>query len=82
MTADTTAEHLIGLLEKRQDLATRAVGLDDRLEDLGVDSIDLAYVLSSFERLYDADFADTDFDLTRYRTVGDLARAIEAKLGG
>ncbi|SCG59280.1 acyl carrier protein [Micromonospora halophytica] len=79
---DSTLNQLVSLLLQRQGNPADSIGADDRLLDLGVDSIDMAYLMSHFERRYDADFADEDFELTRYVTVADLAKAIDARIHG
>jgi acyl carrier protein len=82
MTAQSTVEQLITLLEKRRDSGVDSVTAEDRLDVLGIDSIDLAYLLSNFERTHDADFSDADFEVDRYATVADLAQAIQSRLDG
>ncbi|MBB5827103.1 acyl carrier protein [Micromonospora harpali] len=80
--ADSTLDQLVALLLRRQGNPVDSIGPDDRLLDLAVDSIDMAYLMSHFERQHDADFADEDFELSRYVTVGDLAKAIDARING
>ena len=82
MSANIAAlERVVELLQGR-DSVTERVTPDLRLDDLGVDSIDLVYLLTSFERTDDADFEDTDFDLGQYETVRDLAATVQARIRG
>jgi acyl carrier protein len=76
----SSLDQVLELLRKRRTGEGAEVGPEDHLADLGLDSIDLAYVLSTFERTHDADFADEDFDLECYGTVRSLAEVIDAKL--
>lgn len=82
MDTGNTLDRVVELLRQRGDGELATVRDTDRLTDLGLDSIDLMYVLSSFERSHDADFEDTDFDLGRYRTVADLAALVERRVHG
>ncbi|MBQ0983214.1 acyl carrier protein [Streptomyces sp. F63] len=75
----TILDRVIELLEQR-DSVTETVTPEIGLADLGVDSIDLVYLLTSFERTDDAEFEDTDFDLGRYGTVSDLAGTIATRI--
>ncbi|MFG1674421.1 acyl carrier protein [Micromonospora sp. NPDC049282] len=79
---DSTLDQLVSLLLRRQGNQVDSIGADDRLLDLGVDSIDMAYLMSHFERSLDADFTDEDFELSRYVTVADLAKTIDARIHG
>lgn len=74
-------DRVITLLGQR-DSVTETVTPEVGLADLGVDSIDLVYLLTSFERTDDAEFEDTDFDLGRYGTVRDLAGTIATRING
>ena len=79
MSGTNTLERVIELLQQRESI-TEAVRPDLRLDDLGVDSIDLVYLLTTFERTHDAEFTDAEFDLERYETVNDVALAIDARI--
>lgn len=81
MNGTSTLERVVELLQQR-DSVTETVRPDLRLDDLGVDSIDLVYLLTSFERTDDAEFADADFDLGKYVTVNDLAVTIASRIHG
>ncbi|MGW4839770.1 phosphopantetheine-binding protein [Streptomyces globisporus] len=77
----THLDRVIELLQQR-DSVTVQVTPDSRLDDLGVDSIDLVYLLTTFERTDDADFEDADFDLGQYETVRDLAATVRTRADG
>ncbi|MGX1955482.1 acyl carrier protein [Streptomyces sp. CB02115] len=77
----THLDRVVELLQQR-DSVTVQVTPDARLDDLGVDSIDLVYLLTTFERTDDADFEDTDFDLGQYETVRDLAATVRTRADG
>lgn len=81
MSGTGTLERVIELLQQR-DSVTETVSPELRLDDLGVDSIDLVYLLTAFERTDDAEFTDADFELGQYETVNDVALAIDARLHG
>ncbi|SCL17992.1 acyl carrier protein [Micromonospora inyonensis] len=82
MSQSSPLDRLITLLTDRTDAFAPSVTADRRISDLGIDSIDMAYILSTFEREHDVDFADSDFDYERYETVRDLAVMIEVRLRG
>jgi acyl carrier protein len=81
MTNPRSLDQLLELLRQRRTYEDEAIGPDDRLDDLGLDSIDLAYLLAAFERAHNADLSDDYFDLQRYGTVRDLAEALDATTG-
>ncbi|GAB2934905.1 MULTISPECIES: phosphopantetheine-binding protein [unclassified Streptomyces] len=80
----STVNHLDRVMEllQQRDSVTVQVTPDARLDDLGVDSIDLVYLLTTFERTDDADFEDADFDLGQYQTVRDLAATVRTRADG
>ncbi|GGY51035.1 phosphopantetheine-binding protein [Streptomyces anulatus] len=80
----STVTHLDRVMEllQQRDSVTVQVTPDARLDDLGVDSIDLVYLLTTFERTDDADFDDADFDLGQYETVRDLAATVRTRADG
>lgn len=81
MSEATTLDKVIELLTQRSDPEC-VVTADNRLDDLGIDSIDLVYLLTTFERTSNAAFSDNDFELGRYETVSDLAKTIDTRVNG
>ncbi len=72
-------DRVIELIAQRGD---RNVSAQDDIAGLGLDSIDVVYILSSFERSHEAEFEDADFDQTGYGTVSDLAETIRTRIEG
>jgi acyl carrier protein len=79
MDSGTVLRRIVALLAQR---GSEDVEAGDRLDDLGLDSIDLVYILTSFERSDDAEFGDADFDRDRYDTVAQLADVIATRING
>jgi acyl carrier protein len=77
---DEALTKLSALLENRLELAA-GTRLDPDLEidEAGIDSVDLAFVFAHWERTTGAIFEDDEFDVRRYKTVGNLAAALAAK---
>lgn len=82
MALQETVDQIVDLLHKRGGHEDDRIAADDRLEAVGLDSIDLAYLLSYFERTHDVDFDDDDYDLGTYQTVADIAKIVEARIDG
>lgn len=57
-----------------------AITAADSLPALDVDSIQMAYLFSYFEKTYDVSFLNGDLMQERYPTVGDLAAVIEQRI--
>ena len=78
--ADTDAlEMLAALLGERLSLPPEDLRRDASLEELGVDSVELAFVFSYFERDTGLDLSDAEVDVSRYPTLGDVADLLAAK---
>lgn len=71
---------LRSLLCERLDLDPAELQPDASLEDLGIDSVELAFVFSCFERDTGLDFEDAEIDVSRYGTVGGVVRTLTAKV--
>jgi acyl carrier protein len=73
-------ERLRQLLCDRLGLAGEDLGLEATLEDVGMDSVELAFVFSYFERDTGLSFDDAEVDVSRYKAIGDIAEVLAAKL--
>ena len=77
---DDVLEQLRPLLDGRAKLPPgRELTADMTLEQIDIDSVDLAFVFAHFERHAGVSFADDEVDVGRYATVGDLADALGSK---
>lgn len=70
---------LTALLGERLSLPPEDLHRDASLEDLGVDSVELAFVFSYFERDTGLDLSDAEVDVSRYSTLGGVADLLAAK---
>lgn len=75
-------ERLRRLLRDRLDLTDEELGPEATLTDLGMDSVELAFVFSYFERDTGLSFDDAEVDVMRYEAVGDIAELLAAKIAG
>jgi acyl carrier protein len=69
---DDILEKLRSLLCGRLDIDKDALHPETALEDIGFDSVELAFVLSHFERNTGFSFDDAEVEVSRYRTIGDV----------
>lgn len=82
-TAATEAlEKLAALLRDRLDVAPEELRRDASLEELGLDSVELAFVFSYFERDTGLAFDDAEVDVSRYGTLGGVADVLAEKMAG
>jgi len=78
----------MAVLDEVKSLVAEKLGLDastiapesNFVDDLNADSLDLADLVMALEDKYGLTFGDTDTD--KFKTVGDVAGAIEAKQRG
>jgi acyl carrier protein len=75
-----TLSALRALLCGRLGIADEELQPQSALEDLGIDSVELAFVFSYFERDTGFDFEDAEVDVARYGTVGELADLLAARI--
>jgi acyl carrier protein len=68
--------------ERADDNKDVVVDETTRLDDIGVDSIDLVVVLTYFEQHLGLQFENEDVDIGRYACIGALARMISERVGG
>jgi acyl carrier protein len=73
-------ERLRQLLCGRLGLAGEDLGPEATLEDIGIDSVELAFIFSYFERDTGLSFDDAEVDVSRYKAVGDIAEVLSAKI--
>jgi acyl carrier protein len=72
-------EKLIALLRDRLDVAPEELNRDASLEELGLDSVELAFVFSHLERDTGLDLADAEVDISLYETLGGVADLLSAR---
>jgi acyl carrier protein len=58
----------------------RVIDERDRLADLGVDSISIAFVFAHFEKLHDVAFDNDELNPRQYETVRDLSGVVERRV--
>jgi acyl carrier protein len=77
---DSVLVRLRSLLCERLDLDPAELQPGAALEDLGIDSVELAFIFSCFERDTGLDFEDAEIDVSRYETVGGVVDTLAAKV--
>lgn len=50
---------------------------DTRLDDLGIDSLDIVDLFSTISGEFDIEISEDDFDFSNFKNVGDIVRYIE-----
>ena len=76
---DVTSE-VIAIIAKRTRVDKSAIELTDRLEDLGLESLDSVEMIFDLEEKFDIDIpynANTNHPRTEFETVGDVLAAIQ-----
>lgn len=73
-------ERLTALLRERIDVPAEELRRDASLEELGLDSVELAFIFSHFERDTGLNFDDAEVDVSRYGTLGSVADVLAAKV--
>jgi acyl carrier protein len=73
-------ERLRRLLCGRLGLASEDLEFEATLEDIGIDSVELAFVFSYFERDTGLSFDDAEVDVSRYKAIRDIAEVLSAKI--
>ncbi len=68
------------LLSRRLEIAGDHLGPDTVLQDVGIDSVELAFVFSYFERDTGVCFDDADVDVSLYKTIGSVSDLLIARL--
>jgi acyl carrier protein len=70
------------LLCDRLGIRFEELTLETPLESVGIDSVELAFILARFERDTGLTFDDPEADVSRYRTIADIAGLLAGKLSG
>jgi acyl carrier protein len=74
------AGDVIAIIAKRKRADKPNVELSDRLEDLGVESLDAVEMIFDLEEKFDVEIpfnANTDNSQTKFDTVGDIVKSIQ-----
>jgi acyl carrier protein len=74
------ASEVIAIIEKKKRVEKPTVELTDRLEDLGLESLDAVEMIFDLEEKFDIEIpynANTSTPRTEFDTVGDVVKAIE-----
>jgi acyl carrier protein len=79
---DVAAE-VISIIEKKLPPERRNLAMDNRIEDLGIDSIDVAEIFFELEEKFDIRILHNFNDaLPQFETVGHVVDAIRKLVGG
>lgn len=68
------------LLCARLGITDEQLTLESPLESVGVDSVEMAFILARFERDTGLTFEDPEVDVSRYRTIADITELLIDKL--
>jgi acyl carrier protein len=80
--ADVAADVMAIIANKRRDGAT-AIALTDRLEDLGIESLDAVEMIFELEEKFDVTIPYNANDRRpEFETVGDVVTAVEGLING
>jgi len=77
--SDVTSD-AIAIIAKKKRVAKPTVEVTDRLEDLGLESLDAIEMIFDLEEKFDIQIpynANTDNPRTEFETVGDVVKAVE-----
>jgi len=75
------ASDVIAIIAKKKRVEQPHVELSDRLEDLGLQSLDAVEMIFDLEEKFDIQIpynANVDNPRTEFETVGDVVKAVEA----
>jgi acyl carrier protein len=78
------ANDVIAIIAKKKRVAKPNVELSDRLEDLGLESLDAVELIFDLEEKFDVTIpynANTSNSRTEFDTVGDVVKSIEQLVG-
>ena len=73
----TVASDVIEIISKKVRIQKPDIGLDDRLEDLGFESLDAVEMIFDLEEKFDVQIPYNANQQTELGSVGDIVRAIE-----
>ncbi|MGH6676683.1 MAG: acyl carrier protein [Xanthobacteraceae bacterium] len=74
------ASGVIAIIDKKKRVEKPTVQLSDRLEDLGLESLDAVEMIFDLEEKFDVQIpynANTHNPRTEFETVGDVVKAVE-----
>lgn len=74
------ASDVIAIITKRKRADKPNVELSDRLDDLGVESLDAVEMIFDLEEKFDVEIpfnANTNSTQTKFDTVGDIVKSIQ-----
>jgi acyl carrier protein len=77
--SDVTSD-VIAIIAKKKRVDKPTVELSDRLEDLGLESLDSVEMIFDLEEKFDIEIpynANTNNPLNKFDTVGDVVKAIQ-----
>ena len=75
MVFDKVKKIIVDQLDVEEDKVTEAASITD---DLGADSLDVVYLVMSFEEEFDIEIPDDQVE--KIKTVGDIVKFIEEKV--
>jgi acyl carrier protein len=72
------ADEVIALIQKKVRVERPKIELTDKLEDLGIESIDAVELVFDLEEKFDIEVPyNANTPRTEFETVGDVVRAVE-----
>ena len=75
------ASEVIAIIAKKKRVEKPTVEITDRLQDLGLESLDAVEMVFDIEEKFDIEIpynANTNNPRTEFETVGDVVNAVEA----
>jgi len=75
------ASDVIAIIAKKKRVEKPTVEINDRLQDLGLESLDAVEMIFDIEEKFDIQIpynANTNNPRTEFETVGDVVNAVEA----
>jgi acyl carrier protein len=80
-TMSDVASDVIAIIAKKKRVEKPTVEITDRLQDLGLESLDAVEMVFDIEEKFDIEIpynANTNNPRTEFETVGDVVNAVEA----
>ena len=71
------ASDVIAIIQKKVRVDRKAIAMDDKLEELGIESIDAVEMIFDLEEKFDIQIPYNANRRTEFDTVGDVVRAIQ-----
>ncbi len=71
------ASDVIAIIQKKVRVERNAIAMDDKLEELGIESIDAVEMIFDLEEKFDIQIPYNANRRTEFDTVGDVVRAIQ-----